>query len=182
MSEHRHEESGTQAAAGSDEARGYEVRGDEARVDGARGYETRDVQLKWIVYFGLALAVAAVLIHVGLWLLMTHFSAEANENDPVASPLADRQQEPPPPLLQAQPALDYQKYQREQLERLEQYGWVDRGRGVVRIPIDRAIDLVLERGLPPMPEATGAEAPRATDQDPGAEQERPPNSERRRTP
>jgi hypothetical protein len=28
------------------------------------------------------------------------------------------------------------------------YGWIDRNGGVVRLPIDRAMDLVLERGLP----------------------------------
>jgi hypothetical protein len=31
---------------------------------------------------------------------------------------------------------------------LSSYGWVDRQKGIVRIPIDRAIDLVLQRGLP----------------------------------
>ena len=31
---------------------------------------------------------------------------------------------------------------------LTSYGWVDRQKGIVRIPIDRAIDLVLQRGLP----------------------------------
>jgi len=34
---------------------------------------------------------------------------------------------------------------------LRTYGWVDQQKGVVRIPIQRAIDLVAERGLPSMP-------------------------------
>jgi hypothetical protein len=29
---------------------------------------------------------------------------------------------------------------------LEHYGWVDRDKGVVHIPIDRAMDLLAERG------------------------------------
>jgi hypothetical protein len=36
---------------------------------------------------------------------------------------------------------------------LEGYGWVDRQAGVVRLPIERAMELVLERGLPTRPEA-----------------------------
>ena len=35
---------------------------------------------------------------------------------------------------------------------LTTYGWVDRDTGVVRIPIERAMDLLAERGLPTGPE------------------------------
>ena len=31
---------------------------------------------------------------------------------------------------------------------LTTYGWVDRKNGIVHIPIDRAMDLILQRGLP----------------------------------
>lgn len=34
---------------------------------------------------------------------------------------------------------------------LTTYGWVDRQKGIVRIPIDRAIELLLQRGLPTRP-------------------------------
>jgi hypothetical protein len=37
----------------------------------------------------------------------------------------------------------------EQEAILNSYGWVDKEAGVVRIPIERAIELTLERGLPP---------------------------------
>lgn len=36
---------------------------------------------------------------------------------------------------------------------LGRYGWVDREAGIVRIPIERAMDLLLERGLPTRPDA-----------------------------
>jgi len=32
--------------------------------------------------------------------------------------------------------------------RLQSYGWVDRSIGMVRMPIDRAMELVVEQGLP----------------------------------
>jgi hypothetical protein len=31
---------------------------------------------------------------------------------------------------------------------LKSYGWIDRDKGVVHIPIDRAIEILAERGLP----------------------------------
>jgi hypothetical protein len=40
-----------------------------------------------------------------------------------------------------------------QADLLEGYGWVDREAGVVRLPIERAMELLLERGLPTRPEA-----------------------------
>jgi hypothetical protein len=43
--------------------------------------------------------------------------------------------------------VDLQNYRDGQREQLESYGWVDKEGGVVRIPIERAMDLVIERGL-----------------------------------
>ena len=37
---------------------------------------------------------------------------------------------------------------------LTTYGWADRKNGIVHIPIDRAIDLILQRGLPTRPQET----------------------------
>ena len=42
---------------------------------------------------------------------------------------------------------------------INQYAWIDPDKGVVRIPVDRAMDLVLERGLPPVPAQTKTPAP-----------------------
>jgi hypothetical protein len=36
----------------------------------------------------------------------------------------------------------------QQNEKLKTYGWMDRSNGIVRIPIVRAMDLILQRGLP----------------------------------
>ena len=36
---------------------------------------------------------------------------------------------------------------------LTTYGWVDQQKGVVRVPIDRAIDLLAQKGLPSRPQS-----------------------------
>ena len=44
------------------------------------------------------------------------------------------------------------RYQQD--ETLASYGWVDQNGGVVRIPIDRAMELQLQRGFPTRKEAS----------------------------
>jgi hypothetical protein len=64
-------------------------------------------------------------------------------------PLAEGQvKEPPAPHLQTQPFKDIYQMRQHEAERLSTYGWVDKGTGVTRLPINRAIELILERGVP----------------------------------
>jgi hypothetical protein len=57
---------------------------------------------------------------------------------------------PPPgvPRLQAHPETDLQQYLERERAILETYGWVDRKNGVVRIPIQRAMNVLIQNGLP----------------------------------
>ncbi len=64
-------------------------------------------------------------------------------------PLAVGQtKEPPAPNLQTQPFTDVYRLRESEAKRLGTYGWVDKQGGIARIPIDRAIELTLQRGLP----------------------------------
>jgi hypothetical protein len=54
----------------------------------------------------------------------------------------------PRPQLQIDPAQDLAAWRRTEEARLARYGWADRGRTAVHIPIDRAMSLIAERGLP----------------------------------
>ena len=53
---------------------------------------------------------------------------------------------PPEPRLQAYPEADLIEFQAREEKQLTTYGWVDEDAGVARVPIDRAIDMLLERG------------------------------------
>ncbi len=61
--------------------------------------------------------------------------------------MAERQL-PPGPRLQIAPAKDLDDVRAAEDSVLYNYGWVVRDAGVVRIPIERAIELVVQRGLP----------------------------------
>jgi len=55
---------------------------------------------------------------------------------------------PPRPRLQTQPHLELQDYCAVQQKEVSTYGWVNQESGVVRIPVDRAMELILAKGLP----------------------------------
>jgi hypothetical protein len=59
-------------------------------------------------------------------------------------PAPQRPEPPPEPRLQAAPREDLAELRRRQSRILDSYGWSDRGRGFVRVPIERAMELLLE--------------------------------------
>ena len=55
----------------------------------------------------------------------------------------------PSPPLQSAPPLDLAALRAEKHALLSQYAWIDRAHGVVRIPIERAMALLVARGRAP---------------------------------
>ncbi len=52
------------------------------------------------------------------------------------------------PVLQIDPVADWNAYKTQEDELLNSYGWVDKAAGIARIPIDRAIEITAQQGLP----------------------------------
>ncbi len=80
--------------------------------------------------------------------------------DPAPLPVAEANQPRPRPraALQADPTADMVKFAKEEEAALTSYAWVDRTAGVVQIPVERALEIVAERGLPvppPLPDTPG---------------------------
>jgi hypothetical protein len=113
-------------------------------------HEETDVNVRAILAFAGALVVSAVVIHLLVWLLFAFFAArEATRVEP-QYPLAAGQieRQPPEPRLQTNPREDLRELHDSEDAILGGYGWVDRNAGVVRIPIEEAMKIVVERGLP----------------------------------
>jgi len=122
------------------------------------GYETRDVNARAIIFFGIVLFLVLVLSFVSMRWLFGYFST-TQPLGPAASPFSNSRTLPPEPRLQVQPAVDLNEARQSQEELLHSYGWVDRANGKFRIPIERAMDLIVERKLPTRsaaPPAAGA--------------------------
>lgn len=111
------------------------------------GHETRDVSARPVVLAGVGLLVLLLATSAGAWWLLAHYQAREARRSPPASPLAREygRAEPPAPRLQTDPLADLRALRAEEDARLFGYGWVDRDAGIVRIPIERAIDLLAER-------------------------------------
>jgi hypothetical protein len=113
-------------------------------------HEDSDVNVRAILGFGAGLIVVAVVIHVMVWLLFLYLSGAEATRDAADFPLAAGQatRVPPEPRLQTTPREDLRELRAREDEILNSYGWVDKPTGVVRIPIDEAMKLTLQRGLP----------------------------------
>jgi hypothetical protein len=66
---------------------------------------------------------------------------------------------PPSPRLQVSPHADLARINASEDAQLDSFGWVDRDRQIARMPIDRAMQLLAERGLSDWP-AAGAKPAR----------------------
>jgi hypothetical protein len=118
-------------------------------------HEESDVNIRAIFGFGAALVLVAIVVHLAIWGLFRFFDSRAAPQPAAVYPLAAGQEDrlPPEPRLQTAPREDLAALRTREDEILRTYGWVDRNGGVVRIPIERAMELTLQRGLPARQEA-----------------------------
>ena len=114
-------------------------------------YEHTDIDVSIGYKFGLWLTVA-MLMSVGIvYGTFWFFEGQAHTADGVAQkyPLAvGLHKEPPAPNLQKQPFKDVYELRLGEAAKLTSYAWVDKEGGIARIPIDRAMEVMLERGFP----------------------------------
>ena len=57
----------------------------------------------------------------------------------------------PPPRLQPDPPEAWRRFYEAEIRRLNSYGWLDRGNGLVHIPINQAVGEIAKRGIPGWP-------------------------------
>jgi hypothetical protein len=113
----------------------------------ARGYELRDANTGAVLGFLAFLAVVLAATLLGTWLVFRFFDYASREPNP-GSAFGSVRQVPAGPLLQVNPRQDLLKTYAEEQALLEKYSWEDRKNGTVRLPIDRAMDLLLKKGVP----------------------------------
>jgi len=115
-------------------------------------YEPVDINPIFLTKFGIAMAFLLVVILFGVWGIFEYFlKHEAARVPPATLPLTAVQKLPPEPRLQPHPAQDMQDLLAAEKRLMDQYAWIDPDKGIVRIPVDRAMDLVVKNGLPVWP-------------------------------
>ena len=125
--------------------------GSESRpYDGRFGERFDDeVSVSGIVWTTVGLAVVCILGMLITWVMQTSSEARAAAAAPPPSPVieANEPRVPPGPQLQRDPEGELEALRHEMAEQLSGYGWLDEGAGTVHIPIEEAMDLLVERGI-----------------------------------
>ena len=115
-----------------------------------------------IGWFIVVLVGTTLLCQVLVWGLFEVMAWRSDNAEPqratLAAPVGERSlsdgrvttgaaAEPAVPLLVGEPTV-LKAYRDAEDAKLKNYGWVDKGAQTVRLPIERAKDLLIERGLP----------------------------------
>lgn len=111
------------------------------------GYEKRDTTARPIVLFGVGLLALVIVSLILMGGLFSYYDVRETRLDQSASPLGSVML-PSEPRLQVTPGQDLIEKRTIETRKLNGYGWVDRDAGIVAIPVERAMDLVAEHGLP----------------------------------
>jgi hypothetical protein len=123
------------------------------------GYEETDADVSTLLWWGVGLVGVLILSVLATWLMFRLLAARATRYDiehPALPLAATDNQIPPEPRLQVIEPEDLEIARSEESEVLNGYGWVDKDKGTVRIPIARAMELVVKEGLPTRPQAKKA--------------------------
>ncbi|MEO5742646.1 MAG: hypothetical protein ABIS29_18825 [Vicinamibacterales bacterium] len=113
-------------------------------------HEESDVNVSIIIRYGIGLLVVGMVMLVFLWWLLGMYERQHERAQTQVYPLAAGQQDrlPPFPRFQQNPQQELQELRAKQRALLEGYGWVNKDAGIARIPIEDAMKMVVERGLP----------------------------------
>jgi hypothetical protein len=127
------------------------------------GYEPRDANVRWIFGIVAGMICCGIAIQIVLNGMLKHLLRGAAPTDswnPIRA-LQPAKQPPPFPRLQISSRLELQQFRAREDQELTNYGWINRTTGIVRIPIERAMNLVLQKGLPTRTNLSSGEGPSA---------------------
>ena len=137
---------------------------------GHGAFEHQDLSPRSILYFLVGLGIATILAVIALRGVYEFLDKRERASQPAVNPLVtnvpeDTRHVPakypqtafPDPKLEEDEQTQLNGIRMAEEKTLYSYGWVDESAGTVHIPIDRAMDLLVQRGLPvrPQSEANG---------------------------
>ncbi len=114
--------------------------------------ELRDVNAKFLTKFGIGMAFTIVVFLFCLVALFRYFTTreEALGPPPSQGVGVTAQKLPPEPRLQEIPIRDMEQMRAAENEILNQYAWIDPEKGIARIPVSRAMEIMLSRNSFPV--------------------------------
>jgi hypothetical protein len=126
-------------------------------------HDDREIEVKGLLRLGVILALVTAGAVGMMWILTAMLQREERSGHRELPPIAvGRSDTPPEPRLQPRPPEGLAELRAQEDEVLERYRWVDPARGVVSIPIQRAIELLSERPPPSRDPAQAPDDPRSS--------------------
>jgi len=117
------------------------------------GHEHSDWNLNWVAGGGITLVISVAIMLIVSWWIFREFQywASSRQLGTVTGPPTA----PPAPQLQVSPTAEWTAMLQREQAILHSYGWVDRSRGIIRIPIERQMEIIAKRGFPQAKTARG---------------------------
>jgi hypothetical protein len=116
------------------------------------GYELQDANVRNVVVYGFGMLVLVVMLGFIFSIIVYKVMARNSNGYPPPSQFQAPQSElPPTPRLEEHPWSDLGEFREAETKQLDSYGWADKSKGIVKIPVERAMDLIVQRGLPERP-------------------------------
>jgi hypothetical protein len=145
-----------------------------ANATGHGDFERRDIKVSDVIYFLVGLVVFLVIVHFIVTGVYSYLEKHSQADQPPLSPLVKNapadtrhlsvdykdylKQNFPSPQLEVDERTQLNQIRLDEEETLASYGYIDQKAGIVRIPIERAMDLIAQRGLPARSQSNAAEA------------------------
>jgi hypothetical protein len=129
------------------------------------GFERQDLSAQGVLAFLISLVVGGVVVYFVIWGLYHFLDSRQRSHPTQQSPLVkqmetdtrivspDEIKKFPQPRLETNERVEIKDFRLKEEQTLNSYGWIDEKAGVVRIPIERAMQLLAQRGLPTTPKA-----------------------------
>jgi hypothetical protein len=123
------------------------------------GFEQEDLSSRTALYFLAGLVLVGLVVYLIVFGMYRFLDSYATAHQPPMSPMVKREADTravtpenaetfPQPRLEENERTQLRSFIEDQDRKLATYDWVDKDRGTVRIPIDRAMELIEQRGLP----------------------------------
>ena len=123
------------------------------------GFEQEDLSSRSALYFLAGLVLVCVVVYLIVFGMYRFLDSYATAHQPPMSPMVTPEADTravtpenaetfPQPRLEENERTQFRSFIEDQDRKLATYDWVDKDRGTVRIPIDRAMELIAQRGLP----------------------------------
>jgi hypothetical protein len=116
----------------------------------SEGGVDREVSVRAVVGFAMFLFLLIAFALGLMWVVSRVAKKEIASRQAPPPPLAGARENPlpPAPRLEVSPPKDLAALRERENAVLNAYAWVDRSKGIAEVPVDRAIEIALESGLP----------------------------------